>query len=605
MSRSKMNRSKQRTSFFGGVLSAALFAAVPAVARSPGHHHVHLTTSNATEAVKWYTEHLGCQPIEDRGEAVDCGTTEIEFIVRPTLGGSPGTGVDHIGFSFADLDAKMAELEAVGVRGSGVRLQRFEDGAMVRDVPGLFKIAFIFDPWGTRIELVEDPETLGFHHIHLRSPDPEATLAWYQDVFGGEKAKLRDRIDGLRYGDVWFLFSRYPEGQPAPTEGRSIDHLGFVLADLGDSAGKLRQKGVTFLSDPEVPANARAKAKQAFLLGPDSVRIAVVEPGWAGVVADRATESEPEEVAQEPYEVPRLPWGEPDLQGVWTGDAAHGIPLERPDDVSADEAVLSAEQAAARRERSTLGSIWGYDREWRDTTLGYVKTKVSRQVAMVIDPPDGRLPPRAKTGKRAAPEERPRRGRSGNRYGSVEGPEDLPTFVRCITRGPVGIMMPGIYNNGLQIVQSPGYVALQKEMIHETRVIPTTPRPHLSSKLTQWLGDSRAHWEGDTLVVEVTNFNGKTSYRGSSKNMKVTERFTRIGPTTLEYQFTIDDPEVWTQPWTGMFHFEKDDSQYELVEYACHEGNYGMMNILSGARAREAAGEDVQVDVSTDLEDGN
>ena len=150
-------------------------------------------------------------------------------------------------------------------------------------------------------------------------------------------------------------------------------------------------------------------------------------------------------------------------------------------------------------------------------------------------------------------------------------------------------MMPSIYNNGLQITQSPGYVAVQKEMIHETRVIPTESRPALGSGITSWLGDVRGHWDGDTLVVDTTHFNGRAGYRGSSDNLTVTERFTRLGPTVLEYQFTMDDPSVWTRPWTGSFRFDKDDEQYELVEYACHEGNYGMTNILSGARAREAA----------------
>ena len=150
-------------------------------------------------------------------------------------------------------------------------------------------------------------------------------------------------------------------------------------------------------------------------------------------------------------------------------------------------------------------------------------------------------------------------------------------------------MMPSIYNNGLQIAQGPGYVAIQKEMIHETRAVPTEPRPALGPDLRSWLGDTHGRWEGDTLVVETTNFNGRAPYRRSSEDLKLIERFTRLGPTILEYQFTIDDPAVWTRPWTGMFRFDKDDNQYELVEYACHEGNYGMTNILSGARAQERA----------------
>ena len=564
------------------VVAASSMVAIPAVALAPDYHHVHITGASPSEGVRWYTRHLDCEPVADRPDAADCDGVELIFMVQPTMGSTQGTGVNHISFSYPDLTAKMAELEAVGVRGSGVRLQRFPDGSTLRDVPGLFKIGFIFDPWGTRIEMVEDADTLGFHHIHLSATDPAATLAWYQDVFGGEPASLKGQLDGLRFGDVWVLVMAHGEGTPATTRGRALDHIGFVVPDLDAAAADMRRRGIVFQEEPAVPEGGRTSAKRAFIVGPDNVRLAVVETGWAGVVTARA-----EVVATDlgPYTVPRTPWGEPDLQGVWTGNSAHSIPLERPLDAAEVEALTPVE-AEARRERGTLGSIWGYEREWRDTTLGYVKTAPSTQVAMVIDPPDGRIPPMTAAAQARA--EAAGRGGGGSRtpYPN-EGPEDLPVFVRCITRGLPGMMMPGIYNNGLQIVQGPGHVAIQKEMIHETRVIPTQPRPALGSNLTSWLGTTQGRWEGDTLVVETTNFNGRSPYRGSSENLTLTERFTRLGPTTLEYQFTIDDPSVWTRPWTGMFRFDKDDDQYELVEYACHEGNYGMTNILSGSRAIE------------------
>ncbi|MCZ6656004.1 MAG: VOC family protein [Gammaproteobacteria bacterium] len=565
------------------LIAIALLAAIPiqAAERAAQTHHVHLAASNATEAVKWYVEHLECKSIEARSDAIDCGAVEIEFVVRPTLGGSQGTGVNHIGFSFKDLNAKMAELEAVGVRGSGVRLQRFDDGATLRQVPGLFEHGFIFDPWGTRIELVEDSETLGFHHIHLHSADPDATLEWYSKVFGGQRAKLKRQLDGLLFGRVWLLVGSHLEGRLAPTDQRSVDHLAFVVPDLEAAVAEMSSDGVELLHEPTVPENARASAKRAFLSGPDGVLIAIVETAWAGVEPQYRWVAESNADA-EPYTTPRTPWGEPDLQGIWTGNAAHGIPLERPAEAGENEA-LTPEEAAARRERGTLRSIWGYEREWRDTTLGYVKSAPSTQVAMVIDPPDGRLPALTAKGQRRAAAALD--ARTYRRL--AEGPEDLSTYVRCITRGLPGMMMPGVYNNGLQIVQSPGYVAIQKEMIHETRVIPTVARPHLGPDLKQWLGSSRGRWEGDTLVVEVIGFNGRASYRESDENLKLVERYRRVGFDTLEYQFTIDDPTIWTSPWTGMFRFVKDDTQYELVEYACHEGNYGMTNILSGARAKE------------------
>jgi hypothetical protein len=203
----------------------------------------------------------------------------------------------------------------------------------------------------------------------------------------------------------------------------------------------------------------------------------------------------------------------------------------------------------------------------------------------VIDPPDGRLPSRTARGEElAAAAAEARALRVG---AAPAAPSDLSPWVRCITRGL--IPTPGGYNNGMQIVQGPGYVTVTREMVHETRVVPTEPRPSVGENVTSYLGHSQGRWEGDTLVVESTNFNGGAPFQGSSKDMTLVERYTRIGPNTLEYQFTIDDPTVWTRPWTAMFRWELDDSQYELVEYACQEGNYGMTNILSGARARDAA----------------
>ena len=564
-----------------------LVVVVPLGARAADYHHVHITSSSPGKGVEWYSEYLGCDPVADRDDAATCDSVELVFVPQPTTGGTQGTGVNHISFSFPDLTAKMAEFEAVGVRGSGVRLQRFDDGSMVRDVPGLFKIAFILDPWGTRIELVEDPERLGFHHVHLSATDPEVTLAWYRDVMGGEPASLKGRLDGLLFDDVWFLVSEHPEGTtPAATQGRAIDHLGFAVSSLDAEAPTLRQHGVQFQEEPVVPENARTSAKRAFIIAPDNVRLAVVESGFAGVATDLAAAIRTTDVL-EPYDVPRTTWDEPDLQGIWTGNPSHGIPLERPLDMDATE--LTPEEAIARRESGTLGSIWGYDREWRDTTLSYGHAAVSTQVAMIVDPPDGRLPARTAHGENLFA--RVLRGYETRPY---PGPEDVRPAARCVTRGIPGMMMPTVYNNGLQIVQGPGYVAITKEMIHETRIIPTTGRPQLGPDVRMWLGDAHGRWDGNTLVVETTNFDerissiGRPVWASASDGLTLTERFTRLGPTTLEYVFTIDDPTIWTRPWTAMFRFDRDDGQYELVEYACHEGNYSMTGILSGGRAVEA-----------------
>ena len=353
--------------------------------------HVHLAVPSPIEAVNWYTEHLGCAPSGRQPDAAACHGIEIVFGAAPTLGGTPGTGVDHIAFSVADLEARMRELEAVGVGGAGVRLQRFADGSTFSDTAGPFRLGFIFDPWGTRIALVEDPENLGFHHVHLSAADPAAATAWYRDVLGGVPDRLAGQVNGLRFDDAWLLVSGHEDGLPAPTEGRTLDHLGFSVADLDEAAPAMREQRVEFEAPPAVPDNGRSDAARAFIAGPDNVRVAVVEVGWAGVVRDEFLATVTPEPG-EPYAVPRTPWGTPDLQGIWTGDAAHGIPLERPLD-AAEIAALTPEEAAARRERGTLRSIWGYEREWRDTTLGFARDAPSTQVAMIVDPPDGRLPP--------------------------------------------------------------------------------------------------------------------------------------------------------------------------------------------------------------------
>ena len=306
----------------------------PGVAAATDYHHVHITAPSPAKGVEWYTQHLGCEPVADRNDAASCQGVEIVFVPQASSGNSQGTGVNHIGFSFADLTTKMAELEAVSVGGSGVRLQRFDDGSTLRDVPGLFKLGFILDPWGTRIELVEDPDRLGFHHVHLSATDPAATLAWYRDVLGGEPASLKGRLNGVRFDGVWFLVSAHPEGTPAATAGRSIDQLGFMVADLDAAARDLREQGAQFTEEPAVPEAGRTSAKRAFLVGPDNVRIAVVETGFAGVETELAAAILTAD-ALGPYDAPRTSRGDPDLQGIWTSNAAVAIPFERPADVEA------------------------------------------------------------------------------------------------------------------------------------------------------------------------------------------------------------------------------------------------------------------------------
>jgi hypothetical protein len=208
------------------------------------------------------------------------------------------------------------------------------------------------------------------------------------------------------------------------------------------------------------------------------------------------------------------------------------------------------------------------------------------RTSLIIDPPDGKLP--------LAPAEITRRAnRESYRNREPEGPEDRNLYERCISRGMPGSMMPGFYNHNYHILQIPGYVVIYVEMIHDARIIPLDGRPHADSGIRQWLGDSRGHWEGDTLVVETTNFipvNGRAlTVFGAGETTEIVERFTRIDDGSLDYQFTVTDPAEYTAPWTASIPMTSLDGL--LYEYACHEGNYGLENILAGARAAERMGD--------------
>ena len=291
---------------------------------------------------------------------------------------------------------------------------------------------------------------------------------------------------------------------------------------------------------------------------------------------------------------PKTPWGEPDLQGLYSNKTI--TPLERPAQF-ANAAELTEEQIAELEGRAASRSVDNgrskgteadvsnaYNEFWWDRG----KKVTTKRSSLVIDPPDGRVPAlTADAQRRAAEEYRQPIFRGGGANGrGADWTTDRSLFERCITRGLPGAMSPTAYNNTYRIVQSPGYVAIQIEMLGGTRVIPTNGGTHLGSSLRQYMGDSRGHWEGNTLVVETTNFSNRTLYRGSSENMKLIEHFTVVEPNVLDYEFTIVDSTTFVKPWTASIPYIRTTDQ--LFEYACHEGNYGMEGILQGARAEEA-----------------
>jgi hypothetical protein len=280
--------------------------------------------------------------------------------------------------------------------------------------------------------------------------------------------------------------------------------------------------------------------------------------------------------------VPRTPWGDPDLQGVWSGTDSMAVPFDR-DPALGTRNLLTEEEYRTRRavllENFARGGIEG-------TNFGAepeIIHATSRQGSLVVDPANGRRPPRTPMADARHP------SRSSFSPGSFGSMTDFGKLDRCISSGTVPAAQPG---NGLEIVQAPGFVAISAEWIHEARVIPLDGRSHVVSSIATYAGDSRGRWEGRTLVVETTNFNGQSNLNGNAgerptTQLKVIERYTRTDDDVLSYEATINDPATWTRPWTVAFP-RKRDASYRVFEYACHEGNYGIANILRASRAAEA-----------------
>ena len=274
---------------------------------------------------------------------------------------------------------------------------------------------------------------------------------------------------------------------------------------------------------------------------------------------------------------PRTPWGDPDLQGYWPSVAMLGVPLERPAALG-EKATLTDEEFARltpqQRIRNANDAFFGDSRDhWRDYGTP------QRQTSLIVDPPNGRYPSLTPEGaKRTAAIPNEARG-------SLDGPANASPQARCVSRGAFGSMLPIGNSSGNHIIQAPGIVVIRNEMIHEARVVYLDGRPHVGAGVLGYMGDSRGRWQGQTLVVETTNFKDTGGInRAFSRHARMTERFTRVDDRTLRYEVTVDDPETWAKPWTVAFPLEQDPSFY-WFEFACHEGNYwSMRSMLGGAR---------------------
>jgi hypothetical protein len=297
----------------------------------------------------------------------------------------------------------------------------------------------------------------------------------------------------------------------------------------------------------------------------------------------------------------RTAWGDPDFRGTYTSDNSIGVPFERPtqfgerttltDEEYAAKVNANQEQIAKDQNPEPESDFSAEDPSAINASRHWLERPdvPSRATSLVVDPPSGRLPELTPAGQQRLAERRAQRGR-----GLPASYTDFTNYDRCLTRGLVGSIVPVIYGNGTQIVQAPGVVVIRNEMIHEARVIPLDGSAHASAGVRMWMGDSRGRFEGDTLVIETTNFTDRTGLGGNgngavhSQNLTLVERLRRVDEDTLRYEFTVNDTDTYTQPWTVAFDLDSRPG-YEIYEYACHEGNYGLANMLSAARAEERA----------------
>jgi len=294
--------------------------------------------------------------------------------------------------------------------------------------------------------------------------------------------------------------------------------------------------------------------------------------------------------AQTRWKVGRTPWGDPDLQGVWTNSNEYATPLERParfegkrlEDLTADELATVRKNATQDAINGLAnGDVRGPDEWW----LRLLDLSKRAQPWSIVDPPDGRIPPLTPEGQRRAQTTRTRSSFLG---GPFDGPDDLGLLERCISRSIPGSMIPVMYGNNYRIMQRPDLVVITYEIVHEARIIPIDGRPHVGRAIRQYMGDARGHWEDDTLVVETTNFNSLAAYRNANADtLRVVERFKRVAKDQIAWSATIEDPSTWTRPWTLAMPLAADPDP--LFPFECHEGNYGLVNILKAARAADAA----------------
>jgi len=338
-----------------------------------------------------------------------------------------------------------------------------------------------------------------------------------------------------------------------------------------------------------------------------SVAVTGQTPAPARQTAPSSRQTTPvPKTATKSWAPPKTAWGDPDLQGTWTSDDSIGVPLQRPATIG--ERLVATDAEIAQREVNITRQSQADEQEFAAPNAragtgppghwGERARRPSKQTSLIVDPPDGRIPALTAEGQKKQAEAAAARIGAGVGGRPAASWEDFTYYIRCITRGVTGSIFPVIYGNGAQIVQSPGYVTILHEMVHEARIIPLDGRPHAGPNIRTYMGDSRGHWEGNTLVIETTNFLADKTGIGlngggtpTSDALRLVERYSRTDANTIDYEVTIDDPKTYTRPWKVAFPITQEPG-YSLFEYACHEGNYAMVDMLSGARAEEKAAEE-------------
>jgi catechol 2,3-dioxygenase-like lactoylglutathione lyase family enzyme len=568
----------------------------PALAQLPAPNaagvsmgHLHLVVPDADTQTRLWQDVFGAVAVTN-GRLQALRLPGIYLLVTPSrtdpTGGSMGSVVHHIGLAvrdYADVTTK-AKRANLPVRELTPNQQ-----------------AFITLPDEVTVEVLQDPSLatpVAFHHVHLAVPDPDAARDWYAKELGAEPSTRRNlpaaKIPG---GEVDFFEG---QGGEAPTKGRALDHIGFEVENLEAFLDKLQADGVT-INVPYLDATDRVGLAIAFVTDPNGAYIELTEGLGAFEPAGgegRAAQQPDPKTAQGGWKVPRTAWGDPDLRGTWPISHLIDTPLVRPSKYG-NRRFMTDEEFAEQQARVAKDNA-RYSLEQANDKIGaghwIDETTPQRLTSLIVDPPDGSFPALTDRGKALA--EQFHSSYTGAVFDSIA---DFDSWDRCISRGMPVAMLPRHYNNGIRIFQSPGFVVIKAEMV-DTRVIPLDAAPP-DPAIREWLGAPVGHWEGETLVVESGNFTGKTgltnygvsgSPKGntpSTTNLHVIERFRRVDDDTIDYELTVEDPEVLTRPFTVAYPMKRDEG-YRLFEYACHEGNTAIRNYIETSRYERAHAQD-------------